>query len=205
MKSIDLNCDMGEAYGRYDLGTDEEIIRHITSANIACGWHAGDPLVMDRTVKLAKENSVNAGAHPGFPDLLGFGRRNMACTPREIRQYVIYQIGRCYFEQLDTIDRDQSVAQMALESFERLVKGFAQTAYADKAREHIKQCQKSLAGHEFYVGMFYYKSRHYRAALQRFKTVVSRYPDVGIHHEALHYIARCEASLSGQETEKQAD
>jgi UPF0271 protein len=93
MKSIDLNCDMGEAFGRYSLGMDEAIIRHITSANIACGWHAGDPLVMDRTVKLAVKNGVGVGAHPGFPDLLGFGRRNMDCTPREIRQYVIYQIG----------------------------------------------------------------------------------------------------------------
>lgn len=93
MKSIDLNCDMGEAFGRYHLGMDEEIIRHITSANIACGWHAGDPLVMDRTVKLAVENNVGIGAHPGYPDLPGFGRRNMDCTPQEICQYVIYQIG----------------------------------------------------------------------------------------------------------------
>jgi len=84
---------MGEAFGRYHLGMDGEIIRHITSANIACGWHAGDPLVMDRTVKSAVKNNVGVGAHPGFPDLLGFGRRNMDCTPQEIRQYVIYQIG----------------------------------------------------------------------------------------------------------------
>jgi len=93
MKSIDLNCDMGEAFGRYHLGMDGKIIRHITSANIACGWHAGDPLVMDRTVKSAVKNNVGVGAHPGFPDLLGFGRRNMDCRPQEIRQYVIYQIG----------------------------------------------------------------------------------------------------------------
>ncbi|MEN8246640.1 MAG: 5-oxoprolinase subunit PxpA [Thermodesulfobacteriota bacterium] len=93
MKSIDLNCDMGESFGKYHLGVDEEIIRHITSANIACGWHAGDPLVMDRTVKLAVENGVGVGAHPSYPDLLGFGRRNMDCTPQEIRQYVTYQVG----------------------------------------------------------------------------------------------------------------
>ena len=93
MKSIDLNCDMGEAFGRYHLGMDAEIIRHITSANIACGWHAGDPLVMDRTVKLSVENDVGVGAHPSFPDLLGFGRRNMDCTPQEINRYIIYQIG----------------------------------------------------------------------------------------------------------------
>lgn len=93
MKTIDLNSDLGESYGAYRLGMDEEIIRHITSANVACGWHAGDPLVMDRTVKAAVENNVGVGAHPGFPDLMGFGRRDMDCTLQEIRMYVTYQIG----------------------------------------------------------------------------------------------------------------
>ena len=90
---IDLNCDMGESFGAYHLGMDAEVIRHITSANIACGWHAGDPLVMNRTVEMAVENGVGVGAHPGYPDLLGFGRRNMACTPEEVRLYMVYQIG----------------------------------------------------------------------------------------------------------------
>ncbi len=90
---IDLNCDMGESFGAYKLGLDEEVIKYITSANIACGWHAGDPLVMNKTVQMAVEHGVGIGAHPGYPDLLGFGRRNMDCTPEEIRNYVIYQIG----------------------------------------------------------------------------------------------------------------
>ena len=90
---LDLNCDMGESFGGYKLGLDEEVIKYITSANVACGWHAGDPLVMMRTVKMAKEHGVGVGAHPGYPDLLGFGRRNMDCTPEEVRNYVIYQIG----------------------------------------------------------------------------------------------------------------
>ena len=90
---MDLNCDMGESFGGYKLGLDEEVIKYITSANVACGWHAGDPLVMMRTVKMAKEHGVGVGAHPGYPDLLGFGRRNMDCTPEEVRNYVIYQIG----------------------------------------------------------------------------------------------------------------
>ena len=93
MKSIDLNCDMGESFGAYTLGMDEAVIRHITSANVACGWHAGDPLVMDRTVKLAVDHGVGVGAHPGYPDLNGFGRRSMDCAPEEIRNYVTYQIG----------------------------------------------------------------------------------------------------------------
>jgi UPF0271 protein len=90
---IDLNCDMGESFGAYKLGLDEEVIKYITSANIACGWHAGDPMVMDKTVKMAAENGVGVGAHPGFPDLLGFGRRNMDCLPEEITNYIVYQIG----------------------------------------------------------------------------------------------------------------
>lgn len=90
---IDLNCDMGESFANYKLGLDEQVIRYITSANIACGWHAGDPMVMDQTVRLAVEHGVGVGAHPSYPDLLGFGRRNMDCTAAEIRNYLIYQIG----------------------------------------------------------------------------------------------------------------
>ena len=92
MKRIDINCDMGESFGAYTIGMDGEVIRYISSANIACGFHAGDPQVMNRTVKLAKENGVGVGAHPGYPDLAGFGRRNMDCTPDEVRDDVIYQI-----------------------------------------------------------------------------------------------------------------
>jgi UPF0271 protein len=84
---------MGESFGAYKLGLDEEVIRYITSANIACGWHAGDPLVMDRTVRMAKDHGVGVGAHPSYPDLLGFGRRNMTCSAEEIRNYMVYQIG----------------------------------------------------------------------------------------------------------------
>ena len=93
MPQVDLNCDMGESFGVYTIGMDEQVIRHITSANIACGFHAGDPRVLDRTVKLAADFGVAVGAHPGFPDLQGFGRRSMECTLDEIRAYVVYQIG----------------------------------------------------------------------------------------------------------------
>lgn len=90
---MDLNCDMGESFGIYTLGLDEEVMQYITSANVACGWHAGDPLVMMKTVGLAKKYGVGVGAHPGYPDLVGFGRRPMDCTADEIRTYVMYQIG----------------------------------------------------------------------------------------------------------------
>jgi UPF0271 protein len=90
---IDLNCDMGESFGMYKMGLDEEVIKYISSANIACGFHAGDPMWMRRTVQMAEEHGVAVGAHPSFPDLAGFGRRNMAVTPEEARNDIVYQIG----------------------------------------------------------------------------------------------------------------
>lgn len=93
MKKIDLNCDLGESFGNYKIGLDDEVIRHISSANVACGFHASDPLVMQKTVALAKKNGVCIGAHPGFPDLVGFGRRNMSVSPAEAKALVQYQIG----------------------------------------------------------------------------------------------------------------
>ena len=90
---IDLNCDLGESFGNYKIGMDGEVIKFISSANIACGFHASDPLVMEKTVALAKENGVKVGAHPGFPDLAGFGRRNMNVSPKELKAMVVYQIG----------------------------------------------------------------------------------------------------------------
>ena len=90
---IDLNCDLGESFGNYKIGMDEEVIKFISSANIACGFHASDPLVMEKTVALAKENGVKVGAHPGFPDLAGFGRRNMNVSPAELKAMVMYQVG----------------------------------------------------------------------------------------------------------------
>ena len=93
MISIDLNADLGESFGRYTLGMDEKIMEVISSANIACGFHAGDPMVMERTVRLAAEAGIAIGAHPGFPDLMGFGRRNMAVSPEEARAYILYQLG----------------------------------------------------------------------------------------------------------------
>ncbi|AQU78023.1 LamB/YcsF family protein [Planococcus faecalis] len=90
---VDLNCDMGESFGAYQMGNDEEILDYVTSANIACGFHAGDPSTMRKTVKLALEKNVGMGAHPGLQDLVGFGRRNMALSPQEAYDLVVYQIG----------------------------------------------------------------------------------------------------------------
>ncbi|MCE5038212.1 5-oxoprolinase subunit PxpA [Staphylococcus auricularis] len=90
---VDLNCDLGEAFGNYGFGGDQQIIPLITSANVACGFHAGDWNVLNETVELAKQHDVGIGAHPGLPDLQGFGRRNMDISAAEIYNIVIYQLG----------------------------------------------------------------------------------------------------------------
>ena len=116
--------------------------------------------------------------------------------------YVIYMMGLCSFKQIDTIDRDQTTAKKALDTFDRIKKQFPGDSYAIKAEEHIKKCLKSLTGHELYVGLFYLKSKHYKAALHRFKSILTKYSDVGVHQMALQHIATCEASLKEQEQDK---
>ena len=93
MFRVDLNSDLGESYGRYTIGMDERIIPLVTSANVACGYHASDPVVMQKTVREAKKAGIGVGAHPGFPDLMGFGRREMAVSPAEAKAYTLYQLG----------------------------------------------------------------------------------------------------------------
>jgi len=87
-----LNCDLGESFGSWSMGLDEQVMAHIDQANIACGFHAGDPLVMQKTLELAKAHDVTVGAHPGYPDLVGFGRRSMNCSIDEIIALVTYQV-----------------------------------------------------------------------------------------------------------------
>ena len=90
---IDLNSDVGESFGAYRIGADAELVPHVTSVNVACGFHAGDPTVMRETVRLARAVGASVGAHPGFPDLVGFGRRELRASAREIEDMVVYQIG----------------------------------------------------------------------------------------------------------------
>jgi outer membrane protein assembly factor BamD len=124
----------------------------------------------------------------------------------EATPYVIYRTGRCYYDQIDTIDRDQTPAQKALDIFRRLNRQYPKDPHARQARPHIVKCLQNIAGHEFYVGKFYFKSKHYAAALDRFMTVVTQYPDVGVHHQALGYITQCEALVAKQaEVAKQTE
>jgi UPF0271 protein len=93
MRRIDLNSDVGESFGAYTIGSDADVMPSITSANVACGYHAGDPGVMRRTVRLARDCGVAVGAHPGFPDLAGFGRRELNMAPEDVENLVLYQVG----------------------------------------------------------------------------------------------------------------
>lgn len=93
MVTVDINCDMGESFGNWTMGNDEAVMPYITSANVAAGFHGGDPHVMRETVELAAEHDVSVGVHPGLPDRMGFGRRKMDATPEEVRDYVTYQLG----------------------------------------------------------------------------------------------------------------
>lgn len=90
---IDLNCDMGESFGNYKIGMDAEVVQQISSANVACGFHASDPVVMEETVASCKAAGVAVGAHPGFPDLVGFGRRNLKVSNKELKAMIVYQVG----------------------------------------------------------------------------------------------------------------
>jgi outer membrane protein assembly factor BamD len=110
--------------------------------------------------------------------------------------YVIYQIGLCHYRRIDTVDRDQTSAQKALDTFGRLQQQFPNDVYAHNASNYITRSLQSLAGHDFYVGMHYYKARHFKAALERFSSVVTQYPDVGLTGKALAYIANCEAHIA---------
>ncbi|GAB6907021.1 Outer membrane assembly lipoprotein YfiO [Desulfosarcina cetonica] len=112
--------------------------------------------------------------------------------------YVIYRIGRSYFNQMGTLDTDPSNTTKALETYQRLIRQFPQGIYANMARSDMLACYQNLSGHAYYVGVFYYKMKNYKAAKQRFLSVVEDYPDVGFHHDALTYLANCDLWLKDQ-------
>ena len=122
----------------------------------------------------------------------------------EATPYVIFQLGMSYIQQMETIDRDQTSAKKAVETFNRLKKLYPDSEYAKQTDSYILQSYKSMTGHEFYIGEFYFKNKHYKAALARFKTVITVYPDVGYNQQALEYIARCEAELAKEPTKKKS-
>lgn len=135
MHRIDLNSDLGESYGPYIIGNDDEVLKHVTSVNVACGFHAGDPQVMEKTVQKALENNVAIGAHPGFPDLRGFGRRPMVISPEEAKAYVIYQISalngfiKAVGGKMQHVKPHGALYNMAAEDYE-LARAIAEAVYA---------------------------------------------------------------------------
>jgi UPF0271 protein len=151
MPVIDLNSDLGESFGAWTMGMDSEVMTHISSSNIACGWHAGDAEVMVKTVRAAKAKGVAVGAHPGYPDLLGFGRRNMACTADELYAYTLYQVGAlksiCESEGLELqhvkphgamynqAAKDQKLAKAIVEAVKSAGKGIILLGLANSAFE----------------------------------------------------------------------
>ena len=134
MLRVDLNCDLGESFGRYRLGEQEEILKYVTSVNIACGFHAGDPTVMRETIQLAIKNGVKIGAHPGLPDLNGFGRREMNITAQEAYDMVVYQVGALqgfltiFDETMQHVKPHGALYNMAAENPE-LAEAIAQAVY----------------------------------------------------------------------------
>ena len=147
---VDLNADMGESYGRWVLGDDDALMPHLTSANIACGFHGGDPHVMRKTVALALEHGVGVGAHVGLPDLIGFGRRRMAVSPQEVQDYVVYQAGamRAFVEaaggQLQHVKPHGALYAMIVDSDE-LAQAVC-TAVADLGQDVILLMPPELGG-----------------------------------------------------------
>lgn len=113
----------------------------------------------------------------------------------EAAPYALFRIGLCHYNQLDTPDRDQTSAEKAMDAFKRLRRQFPRSNYAARAVRYIRQCQHSLAMAEFGIGVHYFKSKHYQGALARFQSVLQNYPDTGVHHMALDYLARCQRKL----------
>jgi UPF0271 protein len=138
--TIDINCDMGESFGPWKMGADEQVMPHVTSANIACGAHAGDPGVMRRTVRLARASGAAVGAHPGFADLLGFGRREMQADPAEVEDSLIAQIGA-----LTAIARAEGVSVQHVKAHGALYNMAARdAALAAAVARAVRACDPSL-------------------------------------------------------------
>ena len=187
--ALDLIQDGVEAY---DKGHYQEAIKNFEQLK---DWYPFSKYAMLAELRIADSHYHQQQ----YPEAVQAYEEFEQLHPRnEAIPYIIYQIGQCYFEQIDTEDRDQTSAQKALETFQRLVRQHPGDPYAQKAMSHIQICYQSLAAHDFYVGMFYYRDQRYKAAKQRFLSVITKYPDTGVHYKAMLYLADCEAILAGK-------
>ncbi len=199
--AVDLNSDIGESFGAYTLGNDEDVIRSISSANVACGFHAGDPHVMRRTVALAKQHGVRVGAHPGLPDLLGFGRRRMAVSADELRDFCVYQVGalKAFVEAaglrlqhvkmhgalLEMSLADASLARAMCEAVRAVDPGLIWLTPSGCTTETARACGLQVA-EEFYADRAYHPDRR----------LVSRKQPGAVIHEAAQIRERVALALA---------
>jgi len=117
--------------------------------------------------------------------------------------YVVNQVGLCYYNRVGNIDRDQTPAEKAMATFQRLLKQYPDSIYAARAKEYIRECKKRLSGHELEIGLYYFNKKNYKAALHRFNAILTQYPDIGeVHHQAMQYATLCEQFLSTQSSER---
>ncbi len=133
--------------------------------------------------------------------VLGYKEFEKMHPRNDVIPYIINQTGLCYVKQIDTICRDQTPAKKGKAEFKRLLRQFPETEYSVKAKEYLKKCRESLAGHDLYVGLFYFKTKHYKAALYRFMGIVKEYPELEVSQEALSYIPLCESFIIEKEQE----
>lgn len=171
----------------------KKYLKAIASFQRLRDWYPFSPYATQAGLKIAdsyynlKEYEEAAAAYQSFENLH---------PKHEAIAHVVYRFGRCYFDRIDAIDRDSSPAEKALEVFQRFQREFPDNELAPQAAEHIKICRKNLAQRELYVGKFYLKSRHYKAALNRFRNIQQEYPDIqSLKEEVEEYIARCEAAI----------
>jgi UPF0271 protein len=202
---VDINCDLGESFGMFKIGDDAGIMPYITSANIACGFHAGDPMIMAQTVSLAKKHRVAVGAHPGFPDLMGFGRREMHLSNSEAKNYLIYQIGalqgfaRSFGVSLqhvkphgalyNMVANDGKLAEAVTEAIEEFDSKLIVFALPNSALAKIASKAGLRVGHEFFADRAYNPDGSLVSRTRR-KSVIEK-PDVVIERTA-------EAVLTGK-------
>jgi len=173
----------------------------ITSYRRLTDWYPFSEHVAEAELQIAEayyKLRQYSQASSSYEQFASLHPRN-ASTP-----YALYQVGRCYFDQLYTIDRDQENARKALEAFDRFLERYPDSRYAEPAKAHINDCQKQIAANELLVAKFYYKKKNYKAALNRFRGIVEDYPDTGVQHVALQYIAKCEAIVEAQKAARAA-
>ena len=187
--ATELMADGHEHYENRDYRSAAATFRRVTD------WYPFSEHVTVAELKIAdayyklRQYDQAASAYNEFANL----HPQNSSTP-----FALYQVGRCFFDRMQTIDRDQENAQKAFLAFRRLLSRHPGSEYADTATAHIKECQRNIASHELLVAKYYFKRKNYKAALARFQRILKNYPDIGVQHIALQYLAQCEALVEAE-------